>query len=287
MHTAATLVLAALVVVLSTTSAFLPTVSAARPAHCAQVPGPLSFCPSQAGKYVAFPAISGPGTNATLRAYALSTDAYARAVHGNWTLALRAVDCRDDPVQRFSLFRTCADCATAYREWLCATLFPECVDPETDPPLVWDPNNPTVDAHNASKPLVHVRAAEDASSMRATALGYLATANLTAMAAKDEVSGAVPIGGIAELEAAHAVLAKADTKVPEFPFRPPCIDVCYKVVTDCPATLGFACPRVKGLVTPHLESVQGVSDPTAWAGYWALVANVFPDYDVMCNPTVP
>lgn len=57
-------------------------------------------------------------------------DAYAKCMHESLTGALALYNCRD--VQHW----TCQNCTDAYKEWLCATVFPRCTkengNPETD-----------------------------------------------------------------------------------------------------------------------------------------------------------
>lgn len=54
-------------------------------------------------------------------------DKYAACLYSNWAFSLQQGDCR------YVQLWTCADCATAYKRWLCGTVFQRCSagDPES------------------------------------------------------------------------------------------------------------------------------------------------------------
>ena len=53
-------------------------------------------------------------------------DEYAACQYNNWQFTLLLDDCRDTQLW------TCADCAAAYKAWLCATVFQRCQDESPD-----------------------------------------------------------------------------------------------------------------------------------------------------------
>lgn len=73
---------------------------------------------------------SNPGRSCAERLCATAMqaeDKYAACLYSNWAFSLQQGDCR------YVQLWTCADCATAYKRWLCGTVFQRCSagDPES------------------------------------------------------------------------------------------------------------------------------------------------------------
>ncbi|ORZ37027.1 stretch-activated Ca2+-permeable channel component-domain-containing protein [Catenaria anguillulae PL171] len=225
-----------------------------RAAHCVRVPvSAVPFCQEVAAdRWIALPQPLA-ATGALAQAAMLSMDTFARTAVANWTAVLDGLDCRtSDDERRYSVFRTCDDCAHAYRYWMCRNLFAECV-----------PSSHLIKAGAASLP--GVNRTEPVGSFRVTALGYLASAAgvnatltipgrldkpLESQAAVLKIDGpplklAQPVSREA-IEAAKAALkdvVKEDTSVDMYTTDPPCISICHHVIQSCPSAFQFACPR--------------------------------------------
>ena len=102
----------------------------------------------------------------------------------------------------------CDDCAVAYKAWLCAVAFPRCDD--------FNSTNPRAHVRNVAQPFP----------------------NGTALSA----AAAGKFGAPAEQASRNPFI---DEGVAPGPYKEilPCDDLCYRVVQDCPAELGFSCPQ--------------------------------------------
>lgn len=57
-------------------------------------------------------------------------DTYAESIYENFTKALQQIPCDAEDDQRYSPIVTCDDCATSYKNWLCAVTIPRCTTNE-------------------------------------------------------------------------------------------------------------------------------------------------------------
>ncbi|OWB56161.1 hypothetical protein B5S28_g2052 [[Candida] boidinii] len=62
----------------------------------------------------------------TLRDFKVKYDTYAKNAYQNFTYALQQIACDTELDARYSPIRTCADCASSYKNWLCAVTIPRC-----------------------------------------------------------------------------------------------------------------------------------------------------------------
>ncbi|VVT55809.1 uncharacterized protein SAPINGB_P004749 [Magnusiomyces paraingens] len=134
-------------------------------------------------------------------------DAKASGWYGNFNKSLQQVSCDIRTMEQYSILRTCEDCATSYRQWLCSVTIPRCMDATSPGDYL------TLRAVNSS---------------RASFI--------------DEI---IRPGPYKELL--------------------PCIGMCDALVQDCPASMGFACPKVGQI---------------GFEGYYMSKAN---DGSVQCN----
>ncbi|KAI9218007.1 hypothetical protein BC828DRAFT_399913 [Blastocladiella britannica] len=257
-----------------------------RPSHCFPIDLALTpFCGPHLSSslWTALPlpaAAAGAALTPLAKAYLTSLDTFALVAAANWTRALRNIECNAPDDRRYSLFRTCADCAASYARWVCRTAFAECASVPS-PAFVFNATNP--DPHLAA--LVN-RSVDGAGSFRASALTFLLPSTNTSLSAADVgadkplppllasmATGANPAAlGIdatnnatqpltapasaspAAIASASAVLAAALalgtdrallTAVPPYPSLPLCLNNCQHVVQSCPTSFGFLCPKVR------------------------------------------
>ncbi|CCC67548.1 hypothetical protein NCAS_0A09900 [Naumovozyma castellii] len=81
----------------------------------------LDFC---TGVAYSVPTSSLAFGNKTLLAE--TYDHIASAIYGNFSKALQLISCDAESDARYSPIRTCDDCATSYRNWVCAVSIPRC-----------------------------------------------------------------------------------------------------------------------------------------------------------------
>lgn len=82
----------------------------------------LSTCPDTA--------FSVPGNPSKFTHYELAQiyDEYVKGYYQNFTHALNQVNCNASKENRYSVFSTCDDCASAYLDWVCTVAVPRCAD---------------------------------------------------------------------------------------------------------------------------------------------------------------
>ena len=83
----------------------------------------LSTCPNLAHAVPSSPAFE-LDTPSLMSLY----DSAAAALLQNFTYSLAQIPCNTTQTAQYSLARNCADCASAYRNWLCAVTIPRCDD---------------------------------------------------------------------------------------------------------------------------------------------------------------
>ncbi|KAH6850783.1 stretch-activated Ca2+-permeable channel component-domain-containing protein [Chaetomium sp. MPI-CAGE-AT-0009] len=167
----------------------------------------LSFCDK-----VAYSVPSNPNFGNSSR-LAEFYDNYAASVYANFNKSLAQVACDAPSSQLYSLTRTCADCAAAYKDWLCSVTIPRCEDfsntaRHLQPRAIGQPfpDGETLDA--------------------ATVASFPGTA--------------------AFMNSRNPLI---DEMIKPGPHKEvlPCDDLCYKLVQSCPASMGFGCPLPGGV----------------------------------------
>jgi calcium channel MID1 len=144
-------------------------------------------------------------------------DNHAAAVYANFAKSLAQIACEAPASQRYSLARNCTDCEAAYKDWLCTVTIPRCEDFSTPDAFL--------------QPRAIVQPFPDGSTLSAADLAGLAEAGVTNT--KMFNSSRNPL---------------IDQLVKPGPYKEllPCDDLCYKLVRNCPAAMGFGCPLPGG-----------------------------------------
>ena len=123
--------------------------------------------------------------------------------------SLAQIPCNTTSSARYSLARTCDDCVSAYKDWVCAVNIPRCTDFSSDLPFLQSrsmvnpfPNGTTLPANTIS--------------FANQSLALRSSRNL-------QIDQYVMPGPYKELL--------------------PCDDLCYNIVQSCPSAMGFSCPQ--------------------------------------------
>ena len=203
----------------------------------------LDFCPA-----VAYAVPSPPGLstarlvsqfNSTLQG---SLAAFART--------LTTFPCASREFGAYSYVSTCADCATAYLTWLCATALPRC----TDAPA------------NATVVLANTTAWALPDAYEQTLLRDTPSASRTPYFSPDALQATFPdlFNSSRTLGATSAAVAAEDP----FPYSevPPCLGTCQLVGARCPPFLGWACPVQGGTGTAGYGQMGPGSKGSRMAG---------------------
>ncbi|KAI1498553.1 stretch-activated Ca2+-permeable channel component-domain-containing protein [Biscogniauxia marginata] len=137
---------------------------------------------------------------------------YTQTMYNNFEKNLAQVPCQAPPVQQYSLVKSCDDCKTAYKNWLCSVAIPRCEDfssPDRD---------------------------------------YLQMRNINASFPNGSSVPQEIKDKYGHLKAfASSRNSIIDTEIQPGPYKEllPCNDVCYELVRSCPASLSFKCPSPK------------------------------------------
>ncbi|KAL2021217.1 hypothetical protein VTK56DRAFT_7404 [Thermocarpiscus australiensis] len=140
-------------------------------------------------------------------------DAFASAMYANFNKSLAQIPCEAPPSQRYSLVRNCADCAAAYKDWLCSVTIPRCEDFANDAPYL--------QARAISQPF------PNGAMLDADTLARFPNTTAFNSSRNPLIDQVVRPGPYKELL--------------------PCDDLCYKLVQSCPASMGFGCPVPGGI----------------------------------------
>jgi calcium channel MID1 len=121
---------------------------------------------------------------------------------------LAQTPCETTSSAQYSLEKTCDDCITAYKEWLCSVMMPRCTD--------FSSTLPWLQERAMGQPFPN-------GTMLDPALVTFANQSLFLNGSRNP---------------------QIDTEVVPGPYKEilPCNDLCYNIVRSCPSTLGFACP---------------------------------------------
>ena len=141
-------------------------------------------------------------------------DDYAASMYANFNKTLAQIACEAPSSQRYSLARSCDDCAAAYKDWLCSVTIPRCED-----------------FNNGA--------------------GYLqARAISQPFPGTGEMLDAQTLGGMPNTTRYNSSRNPLiDEVIKPGPYKEllPCDFLCYKLVQSCPATMGFGCPLPDGI----------------------------------------
>jgi calcium channel MID1 len=181
-------------------------------------------------------------------------------MYQNFNYSLQQIPCNTASTAQYSLARNCTNCATDYKNWLCAVSIPRCEDFSSQEPYL-QPRNVAANFINGSAP---------------DSNGKDANATLRE-----------------RLYANSSRNSLIDEQIQPGPYKEllPCEDLCYSLVQSCPAKLGFACPqpglglefsygkRSNQMSCSYLGAFHGISAstqtsarPLAAAGFAALAS---------------
>ncbi|KAL6707125.1 hypothetical protein ACN47E_004877 [Coniothyrium glycines] len=141
-------------------------------------------------------------------------DDQAKQYFQNFTKSLAQVACDTASEAQYSLARTCKDCETDYKRWLCSVLIPRCEDWTSDDPWL-RPRRINELLPNGTLPYNGDVSAEFNATFR---------------------------DRFAFKQSRNAMI---DEIIQPGPYKEmlPCEDLCFDIVRSCPASLGFACPN--------------------------------------------
>ncbi|KAI5790253.1 stretch-activated cation channel Mid1 [Geopyxis carbonaria] len=185
----------------------------------------LDFCAE-----VAYAVPSNPTLFPSTESLTTFYDSTAQMWHNNFTYSLQQIPCHANSASTYSLVRNCADCAAAYKNWLCAVTIPRCMDYSSPLPylaersstqLFW---NATADGWQ-KHPFMPVLAPREVADWKASG-GWAPATNIT----------------VAQIPSRNRLI---DQKVMPGAYKEvkPCKDLCWSLVQDCPANMGFQCPK--------------------------------------------
>ncbi|KAI5296263.1 stretch-activated cation channel mid1 [Ascosphaera acerosa] len=125
----------------------------------------------------------------------------------NFSKTLQVLPCEADPKGMYSLVSTCADCAAAYKKWLCAVTIPR---------------------------------ASDFSDWR----HWLLPRNVKQAFPNGTRLGDGQVSDYPNWALGTRNPQVIDRTIRPGPYKemPPCLDLCYDISMTCPAALGFSCP---------------------------------------------
>jgi len=140
-------------------------------------------------------------------------DNFTSSAFDNFNKSLEQIPCNTTSVARWSLAANCSTCADSYRKWLCAVTIPRCAD------------------YSSTDTYLQPRAVNQAfinGSSPSTEFGDLtfSTPNKSVMYLTESRN------------------PRIDSMIGPGPYKEilPCIGLCYGIVQNCPASLGFGCP---------------------------------------------
>ena len=199
----------------------------------------LPFCSEAAYAVPSNPTLSQFGDAKNLTAF---YDGLAELWWGNFSVSLQQIQCNASSDASYSLVRNCDDCAAAYKNWLCAVTIPRCMDYSSDLPYL-------------------APRSESKLFWNGTAGAWAKHAYTTPLTDEEEEEWQRETGTDTPLEKAISRNQEIDRSVMPGPYKEikPCKDLCWKLMQDCPSSLGFACPQ-EG--SRGLEMSYGERDPS-------------------------
>ncbi|MCJ1433810.1 stretch-activated cation channel mid1 [Xylographa pallens] len=168
----------------------------------------LSFCDTV---NYAVPANPTNNSFASMVKLAAFYDNYTSQNFNYFAYSLEQIPCNTTAEAQYSLATNCSNCYNAYKQWLCAVTIPRCMD--------FSSTEPYLQARNVNQSFI------DGSPF--------------------------PVGDPTFSEANKSVMylnssrvRRIDQIIQPGPYKEllPCIGLCYDLVQNCPAALGFACP---------------------------------------------
>ncbi|KAI9893112.1 MAG: stretch-activated cation channel mid1 [Vezdaea aestivalis] len=190
----------------------------------------LKFCSE-----VAYAVPSSP--NLTLSKITDIYDEAALTHYKAFNNSLAQIPCETTSSAQYSLVRSCADCAAAYKQWLCAVLIPRCDD--------FSSTNAWLAPRNIGQSFPNGSSLDQ--NLQLTPAGF--------------GGAALSVGQLQKVfSVSQSRNPKIDDLIKPGPYKEvlPCKDLCYSLVQSCPAALGFACPQSgMGMEKAYGERPQG------------------------------
>lgn len=187
----------------------------------------LDFCDE-----VAYAVPSNPYTFPSVEALSAVYDSYAAANYQNFNYSLQQIPCNTTSSAQYSLAKTCDDCASAYKQWLCAVTMPRCEDYSSQ--LAWlQPRN--LGQRFINSPI------NTPGSVHQQFLN--APYNPMPSAPGDSAAYAQTYASVFASNSSRNPTIIDDQIMPG-PYKEvlPCDDLCYSLMQSCPASFGFGCP---------------------------------------------
>ena len=172
----------------------------------------LPFCSS-----VAYAAPGNPSSSNTSISNATSLglvyDQYASLAWTNFSYSLAQVACNTTSSAQYSLVKNCTDCATAYKEWLCAVVIPRCED-----------------------------FSNQQSFLQPRAIGQAFINETYGKTFENDPTLSIANQSKTYFNFSRNPMIDRDIKPGPYKEVLPCEDICYELVRSCPSFMGFACP---------------------------------------------
>jgi len=157
---------------------------------------------------------ANPGLFPNVSNLAAHYDNNTKAQFDVFKKVLAQIPCETTSSAQYSLARTCDNCSSDYKEWLCAVSIPRCTDwSQVGPSQHW------LQQRNMIQPFPNNSILWDYGA-------YKAANDSSIVAIKS--SRNVTIDAVVQPGPYNEIL--------------PCDDLCYHVVQSCPAAMGFMCP---------------------------------------------
>lgn len=157
-------------------------------------------------------------------------DSNSAAHYENFNKSLQQIPCNTTSSAQYSLARDCDDCATAYKQWLCAVTIPRCED--------FTNNASYLEVRNAGQKFLDGHSLPLNSPYRQNPWTNASRVKLI------------------------------DTEIEPGPYKEvlPCKDLCWDLQQSCPAALGLTCPEI-GYIEKSYGDRSANGDVTcSWLG---------------------
>lgn len=136
-------------------------------------------------------------------------DDYAKQMYDNFSKVMMQIQCETYNTSKYSLARTCDDCKTAYKNWVCSVAIPRCED--------FSKQDSFLQMRNINAPF------PDNSLVDETIRAQYGNIPAYNSSRRSDIDETVQPGPYKEVL--------------------PCEDLCYDLVQSCPAAVGFSCPQ--------------------------------------------
>jgi calcium channel MID1 len=136
-------------------------------------------------------------------------DEYAEQMYGNFSKAMMQVQCDTANTSKYSLAKTCDDCKTAYKNWVCSVAIPRCED----------------------------FGKQDTFLQMRNIMASFPDGSQVDPGIRERYGTTIAFNS--------SRLPRIDLEIDPGPYKEvlPCEDLCYNIVQSCPAALGLGCPQ--------------------------------------------